>query len=243
MTEPLPAVDPLATAIVDAPPAPGTDTGVRVGTMQTASPLTVALQGGQVVSPGILTGVAPPAVGQAVALLRQDNSWLMLGPLRPGLGYTTFGVAVNTGVLGQTGAEAALNLASWSREPRCIAPPQTIMHARLLLPLFINNAINSVHTVRLRVGSVSAAGTQLLQFNVGFQTASVTLVTSYLFEGYFKNATNAVRDVQLSLTLATGTGSALVGAYSDNVLPLLIEIRPYMAVGVDPVLDGRLVQV
>jgi hypothetical protein len=240
MTEPEPI---LPLAVVDAPPAPGADTGVRVGTVQTNNPLTVALQGGAVLNPGRISGVAATGVGQPVALLRQDGSWLCLGGLIPGLDSTRIGLGTTAGVLGQTGAEAALAASSYTVQPTCLAPPRTIMRAKLFMPMFINNATNSVHVVRLRVGAVSAAGTQLLMWQPQFNTATVTLVTSFYLEGYFKNGLDVTREVPLSLTLAAGTGSALVGAYSDANLPLVLTVEPAFSLGVNAALDARCVQV
>lgn len=74
MTQPLPA----AITTSSAP-----DNNVRVGTVTQVAPLIVNVQGGGVVSPGILFG-ATYAVGQTVALIRQDQSWLVMGPIAAG---------------------------------------------------------------------------------------------------------------------------------------------------------------
>jgi hypothetical protein len=81
----------LIAALADAPATPGTgtDNTVRVGVVSAASPFTVAIQGGTVVQPGLLNG-ALAAVGDTVALLRQDSTWLCLGKIVSGNGPTYY---------------------------------------------------------------------------------------------------------------------------------------------------------
>jgi hypothetical protein len=70
----------IVAAIANAPATPGTgtDNTVRVGVVATVSPLTISLQGGTVVRPGRIFGLSL-AVGNNVALVRQDNTWVVLG--------------------------------------------------------------------------------------------------------------------------------------------------------------------
>lgn len=73
----------LVASLANAPTTPGTgtDNTVRVGKVQSIAPLTVSLQGGSVVQPGILRGGAVPGVGEPVALIRQDSTWICLGAI------------------------------------------------------------------------------------------------------------------------------------------------------------------
>lgn len=69
MTMPFPAT------IADTRPS---DNGLRIGVVAQSSPLQVNVQGGLVENPGVLGG-EQFAVGTTVALLRQDQTWLVLG--------------------------------------------------------------------------------------------------------------------------------------------------------------------
>ena len=76
MTDPF---QPLPLAITSQNPP---DNNVRIGTVDQVSPLIVNVQGGQVVSPGVANW-ANFTAGDVVALIRQDQSWLVLGTVSP----------------------------------------------------------------------------------------------------------------------------------------------------------------
>lgn len=76
MTQPQPL--PAAIASTNAP-----DNNIRIGKVTQTAPLIVSVQGGDVVSPGVLN-YANFTVGDIVALVRQDQSWLVLGTTAPG---------------------------------------------------------------------------------------------------------------------------------------------------------------
>lgn len=63
------------------------DSGVRVGTVTSVYPLKINLQGGSVENAGCLESYTP-AIGDVVAMIRQDATWLVLGrttaPSQPG---------------------------------------------------------------------------------------------------------------------------------------------------------------
>jgi len=62
------------------------DNGLVIGTIATLNPLTVNVRGGIVNNPGLLddSRPIPLQVGDTVALLRQDQTWLMLGAVSAG---------------------------------------------------------------------------------------------------------------------------------------------------------------
>jgi len=62
-------------AITDALPP---DDRLRIGKVKQVAPLLVDVQGGDVITPGVLN-YANFTVGDTVSLLRQDQSWLVLG--------------------------------------------------------------------------------------------------------------------------------------------------------------------
>lgn len=68
--------DNLSRAIADSLPP---DNGMRVGIVQSINPLVVTIQGAPVTLVGQLTASA--SVGDPVALIRQDQSWLVLGAI------------------------------------------------------------------------------------------------------------------------------------------------------------------
>lgn len=68
---------PLPAAITASQPP---DNALRVGTVSSLSPLTVNMQGGSVVEPGVIGYTFGFTVGQTVVLGRQDQSWAILGP-------------------------------------------------------------------------------------------------------------------------------------------------------------------
>ena len=80
----------LAAAIIAEPSKNDVDTNnFRIGTVTSLSPLTVALQGGEVVTPG---WIGPTfAVGDPVMLARQSSTWAVLG--HTGSGAAAAGVA------------------------------------------------------------------------------------------------------------------------------------------------------
>lgn len=91
-------------AIADALPS---DNEMRTGVVTAINPLTVALEGGTVVSPGRL-GMYGPNLGDNVMLLRQDATWLVMGDVLgnastvPGAGITDMRQAIATGGLNAT---------------------------------------------------------------------------------------------------------------------------------------------
>lgn len=70
----------LPAAITDTLPP---DDRMRIGVVSQTAPLMVNVQGGDVITPGVLN-YANFAVGDTVALLRQDQSWLVQGVIAPG---------------------------------------------------------------------------------------------------------------------------------------------------------------
>lgn len=74
-----------ADVTAEAPPLPyavqdgrALDNGIRVGTVTSVSPLTVDVSGGTISKIGVL-GSARLAVGMVVSLIRENESWLVLG--------------------------------------------------------------------------------------------------------------------------------------------------------------------
>lgn len=56
---------------------------IRVGVVTATSPLEVSLNGGRVMTPGRLASYTP-GVGDIVAMVRQDSTWLVLGEIMAG---------------------------------------------------------------------------------------------------------------------------------------------------------------
>lgn len=65
---------PLAISQANAP-----DNRMRIGTVSTVNPLEVNVQGEVVRSPGVVDRSTGFTIGDVVALLRQDQTWLVLG--------------------------------------------------------------------------------------------------------------------------------------------------------------------
>lgn len=88
--------DSYSAAVNDALPP---DDNMRVGIVTQAAPLIVNVQGGEVRTPGVLAG-ANFAVNDTVSLLRQNQSWLVLGTVSSS---NTTSVSGASGVNGYTG--------------------------------------------------------------------------------------------------------------------------------------------
>lgn len=55
------------------------DNRMRIGTVSSVNPLQVSIQGEPVINPGVVDRSFGFTVGDVVALLRQDQTWLVLG--------------------------------------------------------------------------------------------------------------------------------------------------------------------
>jgi hypothetical protein len=66
--------------------AAGIGNGMRTATVVAVSPLTLSVNGGEFSSGVGVLGPYLPAVGDVVAVFRQDSSWLVLGPTGVSLG-------------------------------------------------------------------------------------------------------------------------------------------------------------
>ncbi len=96
--------DPYNKAVVDTLPS---DNELRIGTVSQVAPLTISIQGGDVITPGVLFA-ANFSVGDVVAALRQDSTWLILGPV------ATSDLDVITGPVSFAGATGGDSTASAS---------------------------------------------------------------------------------------------------------------------------------
>lgn len=83
------------------------DNQLRIGIVKELAPLIVGLQGGDVVNPGVLFATAF-AIGDNVAMLRQEDTWLVFGPV------STSDLVTITGPVSFSGAIGADTTASAS---------------------------------------------------------------------------------------------------------------------------------
>ncbi len=88
---------PLAISQANAP-----DNRMRIGTVSSVNPFTVNVQGENVVNPGVVDRSSGFTVGDVVALLRQDQTWLVFGKISSSAfpqyqsGYTSCAIVAAT---------------------------------------------------------------------------------------------------------------------------------------------------
>lgn len=151
--------------------------------------------------------------------------------------FSTFGVAAPNGNIAQStgGVETAISLANWSTEPVVRIRKNKIARITVALNSFVNTATDSVFVVRVRLGSVTTAGTVLAGWRVDANTASTT-VQSGTFVGYCSNTSNGTSAATLSLTVLNAAGAATVGLYADATLPLIVGIEEICTTDQNPTL-------
>jgi hypothetical protein len=134
----------LAGAIADALPP---DDRMRIGIIVSVAPVTVDVQGARL--PGHAVGSYTPMVGDTVAVLRQDQTWLILGK-------TTSDSATSTGPVFQAGS-ASMTVAA------AVSGTQNVTFARPFtrIPAIATN-INS--------GAGATAGWGSRAINIGLST-------------------------------------------------------------------------
>jgi hypothetical protein len=180
----------------------------------------VSLQGGSVVRPGIVWG-STVGVGETVALLRQDNTWLCLGSIltasepRSVIGANTL---IGFGGVNSGGAEVAIASASYTTEPTMDFSPQRIFRCHLAGMLNNLSAGNdSGDLIRIRKGTATTVGTLLYAWRQGVNSvAGIGDFCSVEFIGYWKNSSDNVISTKLTISHQRTSGAAVTNLSNLN---------------------------
>jgi hypothetical protein len=172
MTQPVQEL-PVAITVTSRP-----DNNVRIGVVTQSAPLKVNVQGGDVVSPGVIAG-AHFAVGTNVALLRQDQSWLVLGAIASSSSTASTGQAIYAAF---TGADATVGAGFGELDTARMTWVKRLDTTRVRIDLSVSSFSTAVTTavefgVQL-LDSTSTSVAIIVGPNLFFNIANTHLATS-----------------------------------------------------------------
>ena len=231
--------DPLAATITAQQPL---DNGMRIGIVAAVSPDVIVTVGGAEVAAGKL-GSYQPALGDNVALIRQDSTWLVLGSTNDLQTLKNVILGGNYGKGGGTpvafsGAEVAFPSANWTQEDTISFPPGWLF--RLWVQPGVNCAGSSWGLLRVRQGAQSTSGNALWQGYVQYDALFADIGRSEWHQGLIRNSTSNVITTKLSLTVdkdALTSDLRLFGG--DTLAPTVVEVEAMGLIRDNPAALGR----
>jgi hypothetical protein len=228
----------LAEATVTAPPV--NEAGVRIGRVTDDSPLTVEVQGTPVGEPGFLSDWRP-IIGDYVALLRQDETWLALGAIHAnavsllGRGGTVIGANIGIGggvPANSTGAEVAFPSANWAIESTYVWLPGQFYRVDYQMSPNCSGTGAQWGVYRVRLGAQTTSGTLLSQHYGQYPAGFGTNGKSEWGHFWLYNAGSVSVSSKLSLTADFDVGVGSLGIYGgDSNAPTFIVCTHVGAVG------------
>jgi hypothetical protein len=230
--------DPLAATITAQQPL---DNGMRIGIVESVSPVVITV-GGAEVAAGKL-GSYQPALGDNVALIRQDSTWLVLGSTNDlqTLKNVILGGNYGKGTgfpVASSGAEAAFPSANWAQEDTISFPPGWLF--RLWVQPSPNCAGSSQGSLRVRQGAHSTTGNLLWQGYVQYDALFADIGRSEWHQGLIRNSTANVISTKLSLTVDKDNLTSDLRLYGGDVnAPTVVEVEALGLIRDNPAALGR----
>lgn len=211
------------------------DNGIRTGTVfsvDLATTRATVYVGGTPMELQYLNREYPPVVGDTVALVRQDASWLVLGsiagePVRRN-GIVGAGVSSTTTTLtsGVVNGSAEVAVTDWVQEPGFTAVPGRYYRVMWEGRTFVSGASITLAfgQVRLREGSASTTNPVLANWVIESQSNFIAYTVNHWCLIRYRGTQEKPVTLSLTLAKAAGTGSN-INLVGDTLSLLTVTIE------------------